>query len=433
MLVKRRFIIIFLVLGLFVFQAHAWPWDPPEQKARALVKKLEEFASELDGVDVAWNPTYAGLAREITGSGPVIVPILIEEVLDTTNAWNFRYLCEDRLIFVKEIDRENANQIIDTYIKILRDKDEVTALRNNAADALDDIGRQTEEIDGVRLPTAHWVSLLTPDKREEIVVNLIAVARDESEGATPNSVRWHSIGALVLYRDYAEMIVDSLLLNLNEPYSHIRAITVNTLGGIGMSVEQERIGEILVNELRKGERGLASSQVLFWIKRLKIRESIPLLLESLETEKYCLKADAAELLGKWKVKEAEPALLHLLKTGKRSERYKAIEALGNIKSKEAVEPLIEIIKRHGSLTEKAAEALGKIGDPRAIEPIMEVFKEAEKYHVSASEEIPRALMALGAREAIPLIEERYHELQRKYPNSRIWSGVYQQLQHFKEK
>lgn len=51
MIYKRRFIIVFLLFSLLLLQAYAWPWNPPEVKARKLVDKLEKFASELDGVE----------------------------------------------------------------------------------------------------------------------------------------------------------------------------------------------------------------------------------------------------------------------------------------------------------------------------------------------------------------------------------------------
>ena len=305
-------------------------------------------------------------------------------------------------------------------------------LRSNTADAFLKIGKQTKEIEGVRLPTAQWVTLLTPIIREEIVMNLIKVALNENEGATPDSVRWRSIRALSTYSDFAGIIVDSISLNLNDFCPHIRAISVNTIGGIGMSAEQGRVGEILIGEIRKGERGLASNQVLFWIKELKIRGAIPLLLESLDNEKYCSRVYAVEILGEMKVEDAVQKLIHILKTGESSERYKAAEALGNIGSKEAVQPLIEVLMEGGSLAEKAAEALGKIGDKRAIEPITEVFQNMEKYNIRASEELPMALMVLDVRDAIPLIEEKYNELLKTYPNSRVWAGVSENLQRFKK-
>jgi|GEM_PF-3497784 len=407
-------IIIVVLLTFPIFQAHALPWDSPEKKARALVKKLEEFATELDGVNVEWNPTYMGLAMEITESGPVIVPILIEEVLDTTNAWNYRYLCEDRLIFVKGIDRENANNIIDTYIKIVRDKDEVTTLRSNAADALHLIGVRTEELGAVRRPEAHWVSLVTSEKRKEIVENLISVACDEGEGITQNSARWYSIRALSTYSDYAKIIIDSLSLNLNCPYHHIRAVAVNTIGGIGMSAERERIGEILVGELQKGERGLASGQVLFWLKGLEIREAIPLLLESLKTERYCSKADAAEILGEMKVKEAVPDLIELFGTTGVVSRYKAAEALGNMGDPRGIKPLIEATEKGGAYY-PVVKALAQLNAKEAIEPLRECLKRSKRFEWDVAE----ALIILGDREAIPLIQERLDKETKKMTRDQL--------------
>ena len=397
--------IIILMLTIYpITHAYAWPWDPPEKKARVLIEKLERFASELDGVDVAWNPTYMGLAMKITEFGPVIVPILIEEVLDTTNAWNFRYLCEDRLIFVKGIDRENASMIINTYIKILRDQDEVTELRNNAADALQLIGIRTEELGGVRRPEAHWVSLVTSEKRKEIVKNLISVACNVEEGITQNSARWYSIRALSTYSDYAEIIVDSISLNLEDPHPHIMAISVNTIGGIGMSAERERIGQILVNELRKGEKGLPSNQVLFWIKGLEIREAIPFLLESLKTERYCSKADAAEILGEMKVEDAVPDLIKLFETTGGISHYKAVEALGKIGDQRAIEPLIEATKKGGAYW-LVVKALAQLNATEAIETLRECLEKSERFEW----DVAKALMILGDRESIQLIQEQLNK------------------------
>lgn len=52
MLNKRIVVIIFLFFGILLLNAYAWPWHPPEVKARKLVDKLEKFASKIDGVNV---------------------------------------------------------------------------------------------------------------------------------------------------------------------------------------------------------------------------------------------------------------------------------------------------------------------------------------------------------------------------------------------
>ncbi len=366
-------------------QAYAWPWDSPEEKARKLVDKLEEFASELDGVNVAWNPTYAGLAREITGSGPVIVPILIEEVLDTTNAWNFRYLCVDRLLFIEGMDRENGEMILDAYLKIMRNEDEIMALRKNAIDAI-------SRLAGTR-------SLIGDSLRQRFAEELAEIAVDESRETV---IRLEVIGKLTRFaKHYGDVIAGPLFKCTNDPSGRIRAASLGTLiTVVGFGYEKEKVGSILVEKLKVEEHRILKDEILFGIKVLKVQGAIPLLMESLETGKYCSKSQAAELLGIMEVKEAVSLLIEALRDY--STRSQAALALGNIGDRRAVKPLIEVMNTGTSSS--AVIALGEIGDKRAIQPLMELLERR-----GFDPRLVKSLIKLEAREAIPLIEEKMPE------------------------
>ena len=429
-------IIIFMLIIYPITHAYAWPWDPPEKKARIYISELGEIAKKAINIEeIGWNRRARQIIKSLQKLGNPAVQPTINEMLDKDNDWKFRFISIDLLYNIEGLGKAEGKKIIQSYVKMLVDDREETTLRGRVADAFGRIGVtleakiQTEKKAKVELSPHPWPELLSSEERKNIVDTLIALLLDEK---SPNSVRVHSIRALSTYYDFAVVIANSIATLLNSSNVQIRTTTVNSLGGIAMMAEREHIGEILVGELKKGKSDFPSNQVLFWIKGLEIREAIPFLLESLKTEKYCSKRDATEILGKWKVEEAVHDLIQLLKKGRSSERYKAAEALGNIGSKEAVEPLIEVLREGGDLAEKAAAALGKIGDTRAIEPIMEVFQNMEKYNIRASEELPMALMVLGVRDAIPLIEEKYNELQKKYANKTIWRAVYENLQRFKE-
>lgn len=406
---KRSFIIIFLIFIFLFLHAYALPWDSPEVKARKLVDKLEKFASELDGVDIAWNPTYAGLAKEITEIGPVIVPILIEEVLDTTNAWNFRYLCVDRLLFIEGMDRENGEMILDAYLKIMRNEDEIMALRKNAIDAISRLaGTRSLMGDSLRLRFAEELTEIAVDVSRETVIRL------------------EVIGKLTRFaKHYGDVIVEPLFKCTNDPSGRIRAASLGTLITVaGFGYEKDKVGSILVEKLKVEEHRILKDEILFGIKVLKVQGAIPLLMESLETGKYCSKSQAAELLGIMEVKRAVPLLIKALKEVNAGLlRCEAAEALGEIGDKRAVEPLIEVLLNDnlGAYLD-AAEALGKIGDKKAIKPLMERLSRIN-FHPS----LVQALIRLEAREAIPLIEE-------KMPKGRLYGSdaeVKENLEKFK--
>jgi HEAT repeat protein len=404
-------------------------------KARIYLSELEEIARKAEDLDqIGWNPRANLLMKKLQGLGNPAVQPTITEMFNKDNDWKFRFVCIDLLHGIEELSEEEGNKIVQSYVEMLWNEGEEGILRGRAAHALERIGvtseahTMTEEKAGIKLPQHPWPKLLPSNIKEDIVDTLIVLSLDDG---TSNSVRCQSIRALCTYYDFADSIINSIAPLLSSSNEEIRTTVVNTLGGIGMMAGRDPIGKILVIELQKGERGLTYDQVLFWIKGLKIKESIPLLLESLETGKYCSKAKAAKILGEMKVEEAENELINLLGEGNFDEKCRAAEALGDIGSKKAVEPLIKVLGTNLSVTNRAAEALGKIGDPKAIKPLMEIFKEGKKYHLGATESIPMALMALGATEAIPLIEKRYEEIKKEYPNSRVWEWINKDLQKLK--
>jgi len=398
----KRIIVVLMLFGFSVFQLQAWPWDSPEKKAKNIVSELEVISSKIENFDqlesLDWNLSFNKIMKEIKGSGDVIVPVLVEEISDTTNYRIFRYLCLNSIVYVKIKKTESCSKVIETLMNIMRDKNETEVLRNAAANALLTVGKSSKETGGRISPWAHWVTLLTSRKRQEIVEGLLSVAIDREEGVDKNSARWHAVRALISYSDYARMIIDSISICLTSKHQDLKAISINTIAGLGLKSEKERVRNLLVMELRKDEKGLAASQTIYWVKVLQIRAAIPLLLEALRTGKYCSKAKAAEILGDWKVEEAIPDLIGVLGTGKGFEKYMAADALGKLRAEAAVGPLIKLLGEDPGLTEKAAEALGKIGNPIAIKPLMKIFKDGEKYQVEGSKEITWALRSLGVSE-----------------------------------
>jgi HEAT repeat protein len=429
----RRILVVLIIFCLLTIQLQGWPWDSPDVKAGKYLGKIEVIAKNAETIDqIGWNPRANVLMKKLQKFGSPAVQPTINNMLNKDKDWKFRFVCIDLLHGIKDLDTEDGYKIVQSYVILLWDKNEDVILRERLAHALGRIGvtseahRKTEEKAGIELPQHLWPKLLSSEIREDIVDTLIALSLDDG---TPISLRYSSIGALCTYYDFANIIIDSLTNLLNSSNDKLCAGIVNTLGGIGMMAERERIGDILVGVLRtKAKDNLASEQAIFWIKGLKIRAAIPFLLESLENGKYCSKAESAEILGILKVKEAVPLLIDASEQTKDALlAYESIMALGKIGDERALETLLKIVKSEWSTADDAARALGLIGSKRAVPVLIDVL-ENENTRMSVKKAASVSLMMLGAIESIPLIENAINEGKKVDP--RTWGELEKMLNKF---
>ena len=413
----KRFLVVLMVFGLFAIQLQAWPWSSFKKGSQSQVSvremertlsRLEKFAGKIEKMsDVDWNPVYAGLCYTINDYGRAVIPLLLRDVQDKSKDWKYRYMLVDRLIFVEGKEADDQWLICEELMTISENNDEEANLRKNSINALSRL--------------AGTSSLMDDERRREVAKELVGLAKDNREDF---QIRWEVIRDLSRFaKHYGDIIEEPLLELSSDTNNRIRASSISTLVTVSNFSQdvsiKSRVNTLLVNRLKVEQDNLVKDQIIYGIKTLKVREAIPLLMESLKIGKYCGKGYAAELLGIMKVREAVPYLIGGLWNEKNSLiSYRCSEALGRIGDERAVEPLIELLTK-GRFGESAAIPLAKIGDRGAIQPLIEKLEGDTVFQW----DVAQALIMLNAREAIPVIEG-------KMPKRKFYGSALEFKQNF---
>lgn len=208
---------------------------------------------------------------------------------------------------------------------------------------------------------------------------------------------------------FGDVLFEPLLSFCEDTDTHIRAISISTLVVLARFIQNDSLETViksfLVEKLRDEEDRLVKEQITYGIKTLKVRESIPLLLESLKSGIYCNKVEAAELLGLMKVQEAVPELISILKDGERDALLvsKVCIALGRIGDRSAIEPMREVLKgsRYGAY-HGAAIGLAMLGAREATEDIEEKFLSLDGF----DETLAMALLVLGGKGKVEVVKRK---------------------------
>jgi len=394
----RRFILIILTGVLFCqgLSGAEWKAGFSQWRMERALDALEEFAGEIEDIrEINGNMYYAALCKRINSYGREIIPLMLRDLEDKGKDWKYRYMLVDRLVFVKGKTSADQWEICRVLLRLLEDRKEKRELRSNVIDGLSRLAGSSSRMDD--------------RKRVRVMEELLKIADNDGEG---HRIRWEVIRDLSRFAKYDTILLEPMLRLSEEADRDMRAISISNLVTIAHFTHNEfiksRIKSVLVDRLQVEQDDLVKEQIIYGIKTLKVREAIPLLMESLRDGRYCSRAQAAELLGIMKVREAVPLLIEGLKDNTPSMlRYEAALALGKIGDKRAVEPLINILNTGSSSA--AARALGMLGDKRAVKPLMELL-EREGYDPRTVE----ALIRLDAREAIPLIEEKMPKGKKLY-------------------
>ena len=392
----RRFILIILTGVLFCqgLSGAEWKAGFSQWRMEQALDALEEFAGEIEDIrEINGNMYYAALCKRINSYGREIIPLMLRDVEDKGKDWKYRYMLMDRLLFVKGRKSEDQSLFCNTLTKILQDKDEPLNLRINSIDALSRL--------------AGTSSLMDKAKRAEVARKLIAIASDKTE---PTQIRWEIINDLDRFaKRFGDVLFEPLLSFCEDTDTHIRAISISTLVVLARFIQNDSLETViksfLVEKLRDEEDRLVKEQITYGIKTLKVRESIPLLLESLKSGIYCNKVEAAELLGLMKVQEAVPELISILKDGERDALLvsKVCIALGRIGDRSAIEPMREVLKgsRYGAY-HGAAIGLAMLGAREATEDIEEKFLSLDGF----DETLAMALLVLGGKGKVEVVKRK---------------------------
>ncbi len=118
----------------------------------------------------------------------------------------------------------------------------------------------------------------------------------------------------------------------------------------------------------------------------------------LESERFSLRAKAAEILGVMGVKDSGPAIMKLFADSEPGVREAAAKSLARLGHVEAVDDIIKLLGDSSLAVQRAAiDALGDLRDPKALQPLLEKGKETKEE--SFYTPIAIALGKLGDRKA----------------------------------
>ena len=178
-----------------------------------------------------------------------------------------------------------------------------------------------------------------------------------------SSLKEKAIGVLSLIK--SERIFNSLIEDLNNEDSHVRASAADALGRIG------------------SER------------------AVELLIETLNDDNGEVRWRAADALGEIGSEKAAKPLAEALNDDDDEVKWRAADALGRIGSEKAVKPLIKALNDNDDEVRKvAAFALGEIGSEKAVKPLTRTLNDEDK-HVRWSAAF--ALGKLGSENAVELL------------------------------
>lgn len=238
-------------------------------------------------------------------------------------------------------------------------------------------------------------NLTEPSLREEIVKNLLHIYQT----AEFSYLKQNSIRVLALVKPEPEIIVDSLINDLNNKVRKVRISAAEALGIIQSSKSIEPLIQIMTTATENKIK-ITVSYSLGMIKSEKAIE--PLLDVFIKTKEEDVQQSIAFALGMIKSEKAIEPLFKILKSNKeKNVKESAAFALGVIKSEKAIEPLIEFLKitKEKKVRVGAILAIGLIGGEKAIEYLLDVFtygKEAEIRGIAA--------LSLGMIESEKVIE-----------------------------
>lgn len=229
------------------------------------------------------------------------------------------------------------------------------------ADAVaENIAALRDEDWAIREEAATSLGLLRDDRAVE---PLLVLLRDADR-----AVRQAAIGALTLI---GEPAVPALTACVLHPEAGVQEAAVGILAHIG----DHRSVPVLLQSL-KSQNWIVRSQAAKALGRIGAAEAVPVLLPLLQDKVKAVRVEVGLALAQL----GPAALSELVEALKHSEwlvRLHAVESLGKMKAPEAVEPLLYLLFNDpdAAVREDAVRALGEIGDARATEFLLKVIDE----------------------------------------------------------